>query len=74
MIRFESLNGPEEVGQKVDHSPYQWRTASTKQLAEAFHERIVAQNGINEIPKYVLDGIINYCEAEAFNRLCPDME
>lgn len=44
---------------------------STLELCKELQARLELNDGINEVPRSIINSIINYLEAESLNRLCP---
>lgn len=47
------------------------RRVSTLELCKELEQRLSMNDGINEVPRSIINNIINYLEAESLNRLCP---
>lgn len=47
------------------------RRVSTLELCKELENRLSMNDGINEVPRSIINNIINYLEAESLNRLCP---
>lgn len=44
---------------------------STLELCKELQARLELNDGVNEVPRSIINSIINYLEAESLNRLCP---
>lgn len=44
---------------------------STLELCKELEARLTLNDGINEVPRSIINNIINYLEAESLNRMCP---
>lgn len=47
------------------------RRVSTVELCKELEQRLSLNDGINEVPRSIINSILNYLEAESLNRLCP---
>ena len=44
---------------------------TTLELCKELQQRLELNEGVNEVPRSIINSIINYLEAESLNRLCP---